>query len=71
MLRNLVKNPTRALREFNRLARMAPGAAIMLPIDMIRVALGQGSRRNEGKYEGKRSQVVHTSTSPKERHSLA
>jgi succinoglycan biosynthesis protein ExoW len=44
MLRNLLKNPTRALREITRLSRMAPCAAIVLPIDMIRVVLGNVSR---------------------------
>lgn len=37
MLRNLRKAPLRALREINRLARGAPGAAIVLPMDMIGV----------------------------------
>ena len=49
MLRNLVKNPTLALREINRLARMAPVAAIVLPIDMIRVAVGHVSGPVESK----------------------
>jgi succinoglycan biosynthesis protein ExoW len=55
MLRNLVKNPMRALREINRLARMAPGAAIVLPIDIIRVLLVKGLKRNEGTKEELRS----------------
>jgi succinoglycan biosynthesis protein ExoW len=55
MLRNLVKNPTKGLREINRLARLAPGAAIVLPIDMIRVVFGRMSRRSESRREDRQS----------------
>jgi succinoglycan biosynthesis protein ExoW len=41
MVRNLVKHPLRAMRELKRLARMAPGALVVLPIDMIRVGTGR------------------------------
>ena len=54
-LRNLVKNPMRALREIKRLARMAPGAVIVLPIDIIGVLLVKGLKRNEGEKEDLRS----------------
>jgi succinoglycan biosynthesis protein ExoW len=40
-LRNLVKNPRRAMREMKRLARIAPSAALLLPVDMFRVAVGR------------------------------
>lgn len=41
ILRNVLKKPTRALREINRLARLAPGELLLLPISTIRVAFGQ------------------------------
>ena len=49
LLRTLLKNPTRAARELTRLARMAPGDAIKLPIDLIRVSLGRGPSLTEPK----------------------
>jgi len=55
MLRNLLKNPARTLREISRLLRMAPGAAIVLPIDMIFVALSQVIRSSRGKPEERRA----------------
>jgi succinoglycan biosynthesis protein ExoW len=39
MLRNLLTRPPGALREIKRLARLAPAAALVLPMDMTRVAV--------------------------------
>jgi succinoglycan biosynthesis protein ExoW len=55
MLRNLMKNPMRALREIKRLARIAPGAVIVLPIDIIGVLLVKVIKGNEGKKQELRS----------------
>ena len=44
MLRDLLKRPTSAFREIKRLARMAPAAALVLPLDMTRVAVGHLTR---------------------------
>ncbi len=49
MLRNLIKKPAHASREFARLGRMARGTAVVLPIDMIRVALYRFCMPSEGK----------------------
>lgn len=41
MLRSLLREPTRAFEEFIRLTQMAPRAACVLPMDMVRVAVGR------------------------------
>lgn len=50
MLRNLPANPMRALREMRRLVGLAPAAAIVLPIDMLRVARDRLCMPREGKW---------------------
>jgi succinoglycan biosynthesis protein ExoW len=41
VLRNLAQHPCRALREYVRLVRLAPQAALRLPLDMLSVGLGR------------------------------
>ena len=48
-IRNLLKYPTRVPKEIARLIRADPGVALMLPMDMICVALSQAFGSNKGK----------------------
>jgi succinoglycan biosynthesis protein ExoW len=54
-MRNLVKYPARVPKEIARLIRLDPGAAIMLPMDMARVALGSVFGASRGKTEERRA----------------
>ena len=70
-MRNLVKHPARVPKEIARLIRSDPRVALMLPLDMICVALGQVFGSGRGKSGRRASVSCLSKTSPKERHSLA
>ncbi len=50
-IRNLAKHPGRVPKEIARLIRLDPGAAILLPMDMTRVALSQVLGLRKGRNE--------------------
>jgi succinoglycan biosynthesis protein ExoW len=55
MLRNLFKKPLRVFREIKRLAWTAPGAATVLPVDIIGVLLGKVAIVDKSSTEERRS----------------
>ena len=55
IIRNLFREPGRSIRESLRLARIAPAAAILLPIDMIRVLFGMLTGQNDRTTHKRRS----------------
>jgi hypothetical protein len=54
-MRNLVKYPARVPKELARLIRLDPAAAVMLPVDMICVALDKVFARSRGKTPERRA----------------